>query len=172
MGVTIKSRQNVKPASPTWEGIMPLTEIDHIAVVSHEGFVHIYKKPSQARHIILETFKNALSNVLVWYYPMAGRLQSIGKDRYEINCNASGVMLIEAESNRTIEDYGDFSSYFGVGITAGVVSDVVGELITCPLGQVCGKIRKQTNAMNKEYIWSIIQSCKANNSLSKYYAFF
>ncbi|CAO2822572.1 unnamed protein product [Amaranthus hypochondriacus] len=55
---------------------------------------------------------------------------------------------------------------------AGVTSSVVEELISIPLSKVCGKIRKQTNAMTKEYVWSVMEFSKVKKSMSIHQDFF
>ncbi|KAK7315422.1 hypothetical protein VNO77_33969 [Canavalia gladiata] len=47
--------------------------------------------------------------ILVHYYPLAGRLSWIEGGRLELECNAKGALLLEAESTKTLAEYGDFS---------------------------------------------------------------
>lgn len=54
--------------------------------------------------------KEALSKVLVPFYPMAGRLGRDQKGRIEIKCNGEGVLFVEAETSHVIDDLGDFES--------------------------------------------------------------
>nr|GMD28087.1 shikimate O-hydroxycinnamoyltransferase-like [Ipomoea batatas] len=51
----------------------------------------------------------ALRNVLVSFYPMAGRLARDGEGRIEINCNEEGVLFVEVESDACVDDFGDFT---------------------------------------------------------------
>ena len=52
---------------------------------------------------------DSLSIILVYYYPVAGRLSVTESGRMEVDCNAKGVTLIEAETVKTIDDFGDFT---------------------------------------------------------------
>ena len=53
--------------------------------------------------------KSSLSKILVHYYPAAGRYCYKEGARIELNLNAKGAILLEAEITKTIHDYGDFS---------------------------------------------------------------
>ncbi|XP_021744160.1 spermidine hydroxycinnamoyl transferase-like [Chenopodium quinoa] len=110
------SKHIVKPAEPTWNGLLPLTELDHISVITHSYIVYFYDKPIEhdsfvtSTNKIVNTLKNSLSRVLVPYYPLAGRLSWIGGGRFKLECNALGAELIEVESTMKIADFGDFYS--------------------------------------------------------------
>lgn len=53
--------------------------------------------------------KEALSNALVPFYPIAGRLGWNESGRLEISCNAEGVLFLMAETDSVIDDLGDFT---------------------------------------------------------------
>ncbi|XLT34824.1 hypothetical protein HN873_066116 [Arachis hypogaea] len=53
--------------------------------------------------------RESLSHILVHYYPLACRLNWIQGDRLKLDCNAKGAMLLEAQSNKSMAEYGDFS---------------------------------------------------------------
>ncbi|KAH7547529.1 hypothetical protein FEM48_Zijuj01G0319500 [Ziziphus jujuba var. spinosa] len=76
-----------------------------------EKFVHFYRSirgvPNFCDHVTV--FKQALSKALVPFYPAAGRLRCDNNGRIEINCNAEGVLLIQAETSSIIDDFGDFA---------------------------------------------------------------
>lgn len=57
----------------------------------------------------MDILEEALSKALVPFYPMAGRLKSSLNGRIEINCNAEGVLLVEAVTDSVIDDLGDFA---------------------------------------------------------------
>ncbi|KAL5549327.1 hypothetical protein UlMin_004558 [Ulmus minor] len=95
MVVRLKGSYAVKPAEPTWDGCQPLSELDQNWLTPAET--------------IPNTLKDSLSRALVPFYPLAGRLQWIGKDRLELNCNGIGAQFIEAESEAKLVDFGDFS---------------------------------------------------------------
>ncbi|XP_028124854.1 shikimate O-hydroxycinnamoyltransferase-like [Camellia sinensis] len=53
--------------------------------------------------------KLGLSRVLVPFYPMAGRLGRDEDGRIEIDCNAEGVLFVEAVTEACVDDFGDFA---------------------------------------------------------------
>ncbi|KAJ8448825.1 hypothetical protein Cgig2_011446 [Carnegiea gigantea] len=115
MALRIKARHAVKPAISTWNGTLPLSQLDQIGVITHTPLIYIYNKPSpncSSHDEIIEALKESLSRVLVPFYPLAGRLHWIGGGRLELHCNALGVELIEAESSQEIIELGDLFSNF------------------------------------------------------------
>ncbi|KNA05043.1 hypothetical protein SOVF_194020 [Spinacia oleracea] len=118
MGMKIVSRQIVKPAEPTWSGILPLTELDHVSVITHSSNLHFYEKPTEqcwlnsSNNKILNTLKESLSRILIPFYPLAGRLSWVGggRQRLVLKCNAMGAEIIDVESSMKIADFGDFYS--------------------------------------------------------------
>ncbi|GAU12650.1 hypothetical protein TSUD_121420 [Trifolium subterraneum] len=108
--VSIKSSYTVIPEEPTPQGRLWLTDKDQVATKHHTNTIYIYK-PKQNQENVIETLKNSLSKILVYYYPIAGRLcySKEGDGRLELNLNAKGVILLEAETTKTIHDYGDFA---------------------------------------------------------------
>jgi len=53
--------------------------------------------------------KEALSKVLVPFYPMAGSLHWEKHGRVEIDCDSQGVLFVEANTDAVIDDLGDFT---------------------------------------------------------------
>ncbi|WJX30976.1 shikimate O-hydroxycinnamoyltransferase [Trifolium repens] len=107
--VTIKSSYTVIPEEPTPQGRLWLSGKDQVATQHHTPTIYIYK-PKQNQENIIETLKKSLSKILVHYYPIAGRLCYTEEGgRIEVNLNAKGAILLEAETTKTIHDYGDFS---------------------------------------------------------------
>ncbi|XP_074319115.1 spermidine hydroxycinnamoyl transferase [Silene latifolia] len=113
MAVNIKRSYTIKPSKPTCEGVFPLSEWDQTGVTTHVPTVYFYK-PSKdwvtSPNSIIDTLKESLSQVLVHFYPLAGRVKWIGRGRLELVCNGMGVELTEAESTGQLSDYGDFAS--------------------------------------------------------------
>ncbi|GAU12647.1 hypothetical protein TSUD_121380 [Trifolium subterraneum] len=110
--VSIKSSYTVIPEESTPQGRLWLSDKDQVASQRHTPTIYIYK-PKQNQENVIETLKNSLSKILVHYYPIAGRLcytnEEGGSGRIEVNLNAKGAILVEAETTKTIHDYGDFS---------------------------------------------------------------
>ena len=53
--------------------------------------------------------RNSLSEALVHYYPLAGRLHWIEGGRLELDCNAMGAQLLEAYSEAKLDELVDFA---------------------------------------------------------------
>ncbi|XP_058782328.1 hydroxycinnamoyl-CoA:piscidic acid hydroxycinnamoyltransferase-like [Vicia villosa] len=106
---TILASYSVTPNEPTPNGSLWLTDLDQVVRLSHTPLLFIYKPKHNQKTRIIETLKNSLSKLLVHYYPMAGRLCYTSGGRIELNLNAKGAVLIEAETTKTVQDYGDFS---------------------------------------------------------------
>ncbi|KAM7523620.1 hypothetical protein LguiA_013522 [Lonicera macranthoides] len=86
---------------------MSLSEFDQVGAITHASIVYLYQSPIDFDSAIV-TLKDSLSNVLVTFYPLAGRLHDIGKGRFEVDCNAIGAQFLVVESESRIEDFGDF----------------------------------------------------------------
>ncbi|GAV85498.1 Transferase domain-containing protein [Cephalotus follicularis] len=113
MMVRFKGGYTVKPAEPTWTGNLSLSEWDQIGTVTHVPTIYFYKPPKSwltpVDNTIITTLKDSLSRTLVPFYPLAGRLRWLDGGRLELDCNAMGVQLVEAESQAKLDDFGDFS---------------------------------------------------------------
>lgn len=103
----------MKPAEPTFQGCLPLSVWDQIGCVTHIPAIYFYR-PGQhwlkSPDSIIKYLESSLSKVLVHFYPLAGRFRCLQGGRLEIDCNAAGVELVEAESDETLADLGDFSA--------------------------------------------------------------
>jgi shikimate O-hydroxycinnamoyltransferase len=111
--MAIKSASIIVPSEPTPRGILWLSESDQMMQCSHEPLISIYKPNNNKDDSILpfssETMKNSLSRALVHYYPLAGRLRSVEGGRFELDCNAMGVRVLEAYTEAEVADLGDFA---------------------------------------------------------------
>ena len=118
--ITIRSVSMVVPSEPTPNGLLQLSESDQVAQWTHAPVIHIYR-PNNTNSTIpfsIETMKDSLSRALVHFYPLAGRLHWIEGGRLELDCNAIGVQLLEAYSEGTLDELGDFAP-------TGAVQDLV-----------------------------------------------
>lgn len=98
--ITIVASYNVTPNQPTPSDPIWLSDSDQIGHLRHVNTIYAYKsRPNNT--IDIERMKNSLSKILVPYYPIAGRLKLTKNGRMEVDCNAKGVTLIEAESTAT-----------------------------------------------------------------------
>ncbi|XP_027124616.1 hydroxycinnamoyl-CoA:piscidic acid hydroxycinnamoyltransferase-like [Coffea arabica] len=99
----------VKPAKPIPTKVMFLSECDQRNPITHANSVHFYKPESpELLKDATEVLKDSLSEALVEFYPLAGRLYQKDGGRVELHCNSMGALLFEAQSELKIEDFGDF----------------------------------------------------------------
>ena len=110
--VGIKSSYAVIPSEATPNGSLLLSGSEQINAHNHALTIYIYRpnhnNPIPEIRNVIDTMKDSLGKILVHYYLLAGRLRMIGGGRMEVECNAEGVKLLEAESTNALEDYGDF----------------------------------------------------------------
>ncbi|KAM7523614.1 hypothetical protein LguiA_013516 [Lonicera macranthoides] len=97
----------MKPTERTPDGIMSLSEFDQAGVITHVPVVYFYQGPIDFDSFIV-TLKQSLTKVSVPFYPLAGRLHDIGGGRFEVDRNPIGAQFLVAESEATIEYFGDF----------------------------------------------------------------
>ncbi|CAI0394624.1 unnamed protein product [Linum tenue] len=84
-----------------------LSNLDLVHGRVHESTVYLYK-PSERNYFDLELLKEALSRALVPFHPLAGRLARDEKGRIEVDCNGEGVSFLEAESDASLDELGEF----------------------------------------------------------------
>ncbi|GJV09303.1 shikimate O-hydroxycinnamoyltransferase-like protein [Tanacetum coccineum] len=100
----------VKPAEETPRMIkLWNSNIDLVAYDVYTTSVYFYRSNGAANYFDTKVMKEALSKALVAFYPMAGRLKEDEHGRIFINCQGQGVLLVEAESNGVVDDFGDFA---------------------------------------------------------------
>ncbi|MED6133051.1 hypothetical protein PIB30_024730 [Stylosanthes scabra] len=112
--VTIKASYVVTPKEETPKGPFCLSECDQFCHRNHTLSVYIYNpKHNNNNNInfneLVQRMRESLSQILVHYYPLCGRLNSIQGGRLKLDCNAKGAMLFEAESTKSMAEFGDFS---------------------------------------------------------------
>eukprot|EP00250_Pteridium_aquilinum_P010584 c19494_g1_i1 orf=188-1603(+) len=120
MKVTIRRSNLVKPAEETPKRVLWNSNVDLVIPRIHTPSVYFYKRANYARDqgnvhrdddfFSYDVLEKALGKVLVPFYPMAGRLlMNPNDDRIYINCNAEGVLLVEADVDADVEYFGDFA---------------------------------------------------------------
>ncbi|XP_020205619.1 spermidine hydroxycinnamoyl transferase [Cajanus cajan] len=97
----------VVPSEETPETRLRLSDYDQVVRLGHTPNIYIYK--AKHNHNTTEKMIKSLSKILVFYYPIAGRLSLAESGRMELDCNAKGVTFLEAETTKSMSDYGDFS---------------------------------------------------------------
>ncbi|KAK9183701.1 hypothetical protein WN943_024046 [Citrus x changshan-huyou] len=77
----------------------------------HAPGVYFYRRPSDSSNFFeAGLLKEALNNVLVRFYPMAGRLGRDENGVIHIQCNGEGALFVVAETSCVIDDFGEFES--------------------------------------------------------------
>ncbi|KAK4487072.1 hypothetical protein RD792_006387 [Penstemon davidsonii] len=110
MRIHTKDSTMMKPVEATPNGNLWISNIDAVMPIYHIPTVYIYRRPIGAANFFdTAVLKAALGRALVPFYPAAGRLSMNEDGRIEINCNGEGVLFVEAESDGTLDDLGDFT---------------------------------------------------------------
>lgn len=111
MKINVKETAMVKPSRPTPTERLWNSNLDMLVARIHILTVYFFVKPIECSNFFdTGILKRALGDVLVTFYPMAGRLaKDDDKGRVEINCNGEGVLFVEAETDSTLHDLGDFT---------------------------------------------------------------
>ncbi|XP_057533777.1 anthranilate N-benzoyltransferase protein 2-like [Amaranthus tricolor] len=115
MSIEVKESMMVTPSKETPKGRLWLSKLDMIirTPYSHTQVLFVYHHPNTKTNFFdTKTMKEALSEALVYFYPMAGRLTFNDENgRYEIDCNAEGAMFVVAEASQTLAEFGkDYSN--------------------------------------------------------------
>lgn len=77
----------------------------------HAPGVYFYRRPNDSSNFFeAGLLKEALSNVLVPFYPMAGRLGRDENGVIHIQCNGEGALLMVAETSCVIDHFREFES--------------------------------------------------------------
>ncbi|KAK6920479.1 hypothetical protein RJ641_014157 [Dillenia turbinata] len=96
----------VQPAEETEKGFYFLNNLDqNIAVTVHT--IYGFKSDNRGNEEAADVLKEALSKVLVHYYPSAGRLTVSPEGKLTVDCTGEGAVFVEADANCTLEEIGD-----------------------------------------------------------------
>ncbi|MED6185022.1 hypothetical protein PIB30_052994 [Stylosanthes scabra] len=100
----------VTPKEETPKGDFCLTESDQTKRWSHATTIYVYNNNNNVNvNELVQRMRDSLSHILVHYYPLSGRLSWTEGGRLKMDCNAKGALLLQAESKKTMAEYGDFS---------------------------------------------------------------
>ncbi|GLJ30289.1 hypothetical protein SUGI_0598990 [Cryptomeria japonica] len=78
----------------------PLVRINSNALLVYEGCENVLADPAK-------TIREALSKVLVYYYPLAGRLRKKEDGKLQLECTGEGVLFVEAMVDNSLSVLGD-----------------------------------------------------------------
>uniref|UniRef100_A0A7N0TI89 Shikimate O-hydroxycinnamoyltransferase n=1 Tax=Kalanchoe fedtschenkoi TaxID=63787 RepID=A0A7N0TI89_KALFE len=109
MAINIRASSMVRPAQDTPNYDLWNSNVDLVVPSMHTPSVYFYRPTGSHSFFDPQVLKEALSKVLVPFYPMAGRLKRDEDGRIEIECNGEGVLFVEADTNSVIDDFGDFA---------------------------------------------------------------
>ncbi|KAB2008887.1 hypothetical protein ES319_D10G130300v1 [Gossypium barbadense] len=111
MEITIKESTIVRPAEGTSKRSLWNSNLDIVMAKYHLPTIYYYKPNGSSDFFDTGRHKEALSKILVPFYPIAGRLGYDENGRLEIICNAEGVLFVEAETSVMEHLIGDFTDY-------------------------------------------------------------
>ncbi|CAL5376369.1 unnamed protein product [Camellia sinensis] len=110
MKVEVKEWTIVTPAQDTTKHSLWSSNLDLLVARVYIPTVYFYQPNGCSPNFFhTQVLKEALSKVLVLFYPVAGRLRRDNNGRFEIYCNGEGVLFVEANSEGVIDDFGDFT---------------------------------------------------------------
>ncbi|KAI3701611.1 hypothetical protein L6452_26813 [Arctium lappa] len=133
MKLTVKKSLMVKPSKPTPNQRLWTSNLDLVVGRIHILTVYFYRPNGSSNFFDSGVLKKALADVLVSFFPMAGRLGKDGDDgRVVINCNGEGVLFVEAEADCCIDDFGEITPSPELRKLAPTV-DYSGEISSYPL---------------------------------------
>ncbi|KAA8522855.1 hypothetical protein F0562_009278 [Nyssa sinensis] len=109
MKINVKESSLVQPAQDTPKHTIWNSNLDLLVARIHLPTIYFYRPNGSSNFFEPSVLKEALSRVLVPFYPVAGRLGKDDDGRFVINCNGEGVLFVEARSESTIDDFGGFT---------------------------------------------------------------
>ncbi|KAH7861888.1 hypothetical protein Vadar_032226 [Vaccinium darrowii] len=114
MKIKVKESTIVKPAKETPKHILKSSNLDLLVPSFHAPTIYFYKPNGSKKFFDTHLLKEALSNCLVVFYPVAGRLRRRVDDGskgggFDVDCNGKGALFVEAEAEGVIDDFGDFA---------------------------------------------------------------
>ncbi|KAF7154032.1 hypothetical protein RHSIM_Rhsim01G0027900 [Rhododendron simsii] len=115
MQMKVKESSIVKPAKETPKHTLKSSNLDLLVPSFHAPTIYFYKPDGSNGFFDTHLLKEALSNCLVIFYPVAGRLKRREEGcsgGFDVDCNGEGVLFVEAESGGVMDDFGDFTPCF------------------------------------------------------------
>ncbi|XP_015883147.1 alcohol acyl transferase 1 allele RGa-like [Ziziphus jujuba] len=92
----------VVPAKPTPLEVKKLSDIDEHRIL----FPMIWFYKNNRGKDPVKVIREALGRVLVYYYPLAGRLKEGSDRKLMVDCNGKGVLFIEADADIKLDQLG------------------------------------------------------------------
>ena len=107
--INVKESTMVRPAEEVARRVVWNSNVDLVVPNFHTPSVYFYRSNGAPNFFDGKVMKEALTKVLVPFYPMAGRLLRDDDGRVEIDCDGQGVLFVEADTGAVIDDFGDFA---------------------------------------------------------------
>ncbi|KAH9331117.1 hypothetical protein KI387_003225 [Taxus chinensis] len=108
--VNVIERVMVRPCLPSPKTILPLSAIDNIAR-AFSNVLLVYSASHRVSADPAKVIREALSKVLVYYYPFAGRLRKKENGELEVECTGQGVLFVEAMADSDLSVLTDLDDY-------------------------------------------------------------
>ncbi|CAK8568096.1 unnamed protein product [Lathyrus sativus] len=96
----------VQPAEETEKGLYFLSNLDQNIAVPMRT-IYCFKSESRGNEEAGEVIKDALSKILVPYYPMAGKLIISSEGKLIVDNTGEGAVFVEAEADCGVDEIGD-----------------------------------------------------------------
>ena len=135
MEIQIKKSTTIRPAEETPKHCLQSSVLDLLPRAAHIPGFYFFRQgqPNDSSNFFeAGLLKEALSKVLVPFYPMAGRLGRDQNGRIEIKCNGEGALFAEAKTSCVLEDLEDFESNLKIQKLVPTV-DYNGDISSYPL---------------------------------------
>lgn len=99
----------VAPSRPTPKDCLYLSNIDDQAALRfHINVVQFYRfDPRKKGEDPARVIREGLAKVLVFYYPLAGRLRDAPDGKLLVDCTGEGVLFVEADADVALEEITD-----------------------------------------------------------------
>ncbi|KAK1269217.1 Shikimate O-hydroxycinnamoyltransferase [Acorus gramineus] len=109
MKINVRDSTMVRPERATPRLNLWNSNVDLVVPRLHSPSVYFYCPEGSSTFFDARILKDALAKALVPFYPMAGRLTRDDDGRIEIECAGQGVLFVEADTDSSIDDFGDFT---------------------------------------------------------------
>ncbi|KAH9328810.1 hypothetical protein KI387_000918, partial [Taxus chinensis] len=108
--VDIIERVKVAPCLPSSKEILQLSSLDNI-LRCYVSVLFVYDRVSTVSANPAKTIREALSKVLVYYSPFAGRLRNKENGDLEVECSGEGAVFVEAMADNELSVLQDLDEY-------------------------------------------------------------
>ncbi|CAM0943138.1 unnamed protein product [Alopecurus aequalis] len=102
----------VSPAAPTPRETKALSDLDDAEGMRfYSSGIHLYRaNPAKQGVDPAAVIRDALARALVPYYPLSGRIREEAGRKLVVDCEAQGVMFVDADADLTAADFEDVHS--------------------------------------------------------------